>query len=95
MVDMAARVAPFLPARWLVRDRYETARKAPALALPALVIHGTADEVVPYAMGKRVASLLPQGELVTVEGGHHNDLFETPRHDLVTTIAAFARGERR
>ncbi len=39
MVDMAARVAPFLPTRWLVRDRYDTIHKAPALRMPALVVH--------------------------------------------------------
>jgi pimeloyl-ACP methyl ester carboxylesterase len=93
MIDMASRLAPFLPVRWLVRDRYETSRKAPSLALPALVIHGTDDELIPVSMGRRIAQLLPHSELVLVDGGHHADLFDVdPR--LFTKIAAFAQGGR-
>jgi len=91
MVEMAARVVPFLPVKWLVHDRYETDRKAPALTIPVLVIHGTNDEVVPFAMGQRIAALLPNREFVPVEGGHHNDLFDYER-GLVSKIAQFARG---
>jgi uncharacterized protein len=91
IVEMGALVAPFLPVRWLMRDRFETASKAPALGLPALVIHGTNDEVIPFRMGQRIASLLPRAQLVAVAGAHHNDLFEQDPA-LVTRIAAFARG---
>ena len=93
MVDMAAMVAPFLPVRWLVRDRYETDRKAPSLALPALVIHGTKDEVIPVSMGRRIAQLLPRSELVLVDGGHHADLFDIDP-GLFAKIAAFAQDRK-
>jgi uncharacterized protein len=92
IVDLAALVAPFLPVRWLVRDRYDTERKAPAITVPALAIHGTDDEVVPYRMGKRIAELLPNAELVSVPGGRHNDVFNNDRIDVLSTIVAFARG---
>jgi pimeloyl-ACP methyl ester carboxylesterase len=92
MVDMAALVAPFLPVRWLVRDRYETLRKAPALALPTLVIHGTSDEVIPFEMGRRVAENLPRAEFVTIPDGHHGDVFFRPDSDaLLAKIVSFAR----
>jgi alpha-beta hydrolase superfamily lysophospholipase len=90
MVDMAALVAPYLPVRWLVRDRYESERKAPAIALPALVIHGTEDEVVPFRMGRRIADLLPHCEFVPVSGAGHNDLFDQRAVDVLARIAAFA-----
>jgi fermentation-respiration switch protein FrsA (DUF1100 family) len=93
MVDMASLAVPWLPVRWLVRDRYETLAKAPALDLPALVVHGTADEVIPFEMGRRVAAALPKAELVTVADGHHADLFFRPdRAALLVRIVAFARG---
>lgn len=91
IVDMGKRVMPFLPVSLLMRDRFDTASKASALALPALVIHGTNDEVVPFRMGKRIAELLPRAEFVPVLGAHHNDLFEQDS-TLVAKIAAFARG---
>jgi pimeloyl-ACP methyl ester carboxylesterase len=93
MVDMAARVAPFLPVRWLVRDRYDTLRKAPALDLPTLVIHGTSDELIPVEMGRQVASVLPRAELVTIPDGHHADLFfRNGSAALLAKIVSFARG---
>jgi fermentation-respiration switch protein FrsA (DUF1100 family) len=91
MVDMARLVTPFLPVSWLVLDRYENERKAPSLALPALVVHGTDDEVVPFRMGERVASLLPHAEFFPVPRGHHNDIFDGDV-DVLAKIAAFARG---
>jgi pimeloyl-ACP methyl ester carboxylesterase len=91
MVDMARKLAPFLPASLLVRDRYDTQAKARELALPALVIHGSDDEMIPVAMGRRIAELLPRATLVVVPGARHNDLFATDP-DLVRRIALFAGG---
>lgn len=93
MVDMARRIAPFLPVGHLVTERFDTADKAPHIALPALVIHGEDDELIPVSMGRRVAALLPHAELHIVAGGHHNDLFALDGRELVQRIAAFSRGE--
>lgn len=40
------------------------------LALPALVMHGEADPIVPVERGKRLADGLPRGEFVPVAGRH-------------------------
>jgi hypothetical protein len=91
IVRMAARVAPFLPVGAIVEDRFDTLAKAPRIRAPALVVHGDRDEVVPYAMGRDVAAALPAARLVTIPGGHHNDLFATdPR--LLDLIADHALG---
>lgn len=89
MTDMAARVAPILPARLIVRDRYDNQAKAPYLAMPVLVIHGSNDTVVPFVMGARLAKILPRAELRTVAGAGHNDLFAVAP-DLIGEIARFA-----
>jgi pimeloyl-ACP methyl ester carboxylesterase len=75
ILDMGAHVQSLLPPRWVMRERFDTLAKAPHIALPAFVLHGKEDEIVPYAMAEKVASALPQAHLVTVPGGHHNDLF--------------------
>lgn len=76
---VAARWAPFLPMSLIVRDEFDTLGKAKAIAMPTLVIHGTADEVVPYDMGVAVAEAL-HGQLVTVPNGTHNGLlYEAPQ----------------
>ena len=80
---------PILPVRLLMREQFATLEKAPRIAVPALVLHGTDDEVVPFAMGQRVAAALPRGRLVSVPGGHHNDLFLGPGARFFDEVAAF------
>ncbi|MDB4995665.1 MAG: hypothetical protein JWM74_3097 [Myxococcaceae bacterium] len=87
---MASRFVPFLPASIVIRDRFDTLGKANQITIPALVVHGDADEVVPYDMGKTVAAALPNAELVTVKGGHHGDLLLL-RSDLLDRVAAMAK----
>lgn len=41
------------------------------IAAPLLVIHGTADPLIPYAHGVALAEAVPGSTLVTVEGGGH------------------------
>jgi uncharacterized protein len=75
IVDMATRIVPFFPVRWLVSDHFDNLAKAPALRLPTVVVHGTDDEVIPFAMGERVAAAIPGSHFVRVAGGHHMDCF--------------------
>jgi len=77
----------WLPARWLMLDEYDSASKAPGITMPVLVVHGDRDEVIPYALGARLAPLFPRSELFTVPGGMHNDLWGDPA--VVAKIRAF------
>lgn len=88
MVDMARRVAPFLPVSALLLHRFDTAAKAPGIGIPVLILHGTRDEVVPAEMGVRLAKLFPHARLELLEGASHAGLF-AERGDGI--IAAFAR----
>jgi uncharacterized protein len=92
MPDMAAELVPLLPVRWLIRDRFDTLGKAERLKLPALVVHGDLDEIIPIEMGRELARTLPESRLLVVEGASHNDIFATGGPTLLDSIAAFARG---
>lgn len=89
LVAMGKRLAPFLPVGLLLQDRFDTLQKAPSITMPALVIHGSADELIPVAMGEAVAAALPHGRFVRVDGGHHNDLYE--RQEVMDALLAFLR----
>lgn len=77
------------------RQRAAMARQAPwadrlaALDVPTVILHGTADPVVPVAAGRRLAELIGGSELVTVDGLGHTqpdaltDLFADRTLDLV------------
>ncbi|MBB4122207.1 alpha/beta fold hydrolase [Martelella radicis] len=59
-----------------------------SLKAPTLVIHGTADRVVPFEHGSRVAEQAPSGELMAVEGGEHVALFTALDH-VRSRVAVF------
>ena len=74
---MAQRRFPIFPARWLVRDRFDSLAKIGALELPVLVLHGERDAVTPAAFGRRVyeAATGPKTLRLFPAAGHA-DLFE-------------------
>ena len=44
IVAIAKRVFPLLPARLLVRDRFDTLSKASEIKIPCLIVHSARDE---------------------------------------------------
>ncbi len=73
--DMAAAVYPFVP-RFLVRTKFDNLRKIPAVTCPKLIIHGTADRVVPYPMAEQLFAAANEPKtLYRVEGGSHDDTY--------------------
>ncbi len=73
MVDVGRLIAGPL-ARVAVVDRFDNLAKAPRIAQPCVVIHGTNDEVIPFAMGERVSQTLPHARFLPLPGVGHNDL---------------------
>jgi fermentation-respiration switch protein FrsA (DUF1100 family) len=67
---------PLVPAEALLPDRFDTRSKAGAIRVPTLVVHGDADEIVPFAMGEELARSIEGATLLRVTGGHHADLFD-------------------
>ena len=56
--------------------------------MPTLVLHGTEDHIVPYALGEKMARSISGAHLVTVPGGHRA-LFTTHAGRLVEEIETF------
>jgi fermentation-respiration switch protein FrsA (DUF1100 family) len=84
--DLVTNSAPFLPARALVADHFDTLEKCAAIRIPTLVIHGDSDEIVPFAMGELLSRSIPGARLVRVGGGHHGDLFAREAEGLLSEI---------
>lgn len=78
IVEVGARLFPWLPASLLVKDPFDSAAKAPGLKLPVLIVHGTRDEVVPVDMGQRMGTLFPNATTRILEGRRHNDVLDRP-----------------
>ncbi len=57
---------------------FDTTARAGAIAAPALVIHGTADQTVPIGNGEQVARAIPGARLEPIEGAAHFFFWEAP-----------------
>ncbi len=56
--------------------RFDSAARIGRVAAPVLVIHGTADEIAPFELGRRLFEGAPgRKEIVAIRGGGHNDLW--------------------
>jgi fermentation-respiration switch protein FrsA (DUF1100 family) len=56
-VDVAAAAFPYLPVRWLLRDRYHSDRRIGAVRAPVLVMHGAMDRVISIGFGEKIFAL--------------------------------------
>lgn len=59
--------------------------------IPTVVIHGTADRLVPVSSGKRMADVVPGAELVLIEGMGH----DLPRGAWEEIVGAIVRNTNR
>lgn len=80
--EVAAQHYPWLPVRWLMRNRYESIRKIARYDGPLLQCHGDVDEVVPFESGKRLYEAAPslQKEFVVMKGVGHNGAVNAEFH---------------
>lgn len=74
--DVGARAFSWMPVRLLMRDRFDSATRAPDIKVPTLIIHGTDDEVIPFELGKELAGKITNVKFIEIPGARHNDLWE-------------------
>ncbi len=74
----------------LIESMYgmDLTERLPSLNLPALVIHGREDAIVPLAAGRLLAERLPQSRLVVINGCGHVPTLTFPNR-VFDEIAAF------
>ncbi len=90
--EMARRVLPIPGVEKVVRSKFDALAAVRALRLPLLVIHGTADELVPFEMGKRLfdEAGTARKELRAVAGGRHNDTYTVAGPEYYQWLREFA-----
>ncbi|HQY63835.1 MAG: alpha/beta hydrolase [Myxococcales bacterium] len=89
ITDVASRIAPILPARLILSERFDTLAKAPHLRSP-LLIHGADDELVPIDMGRAVAAA-SGARFVAVPSGRHGTVLVVGGGAALREISTFAR----
>ena len=65
----------FLPVSFLVTQRFDVLDRIDVVKIPVLLVHGTSDDIVPFAMGERLfAAARAQKRFFRAEGGSHHNL---------------------
>jgi pimeloyl-ACP methyl ester carboxylesterase len=69
--DVGAGRYPWLPIRWLARERFASLDRADSIAMPKLLLHAEDDGAIPFAMGQQLfAALQAPKSFATLTGGH-------------------------
>ena len=85
--DIAARAYPFLPVRWLMLDQYRSRDIIDRVSMPLLIVHGSADQVIPFEQGRTLYDLArTPRRLVKMVGSHHASLTRDGLYDQIWTF---------
>jgi pimeloyl-ACP methyl ester carboxylesterase len=58
--------------RWFLDAKDDVSPDLHKISVPALLLWGDSDPISPVAVGRRLAQMLPQAELIVVGGGTHD-----------------------
>ena len=78
--------------RYALEDRIE--EKLPQVRVPALVVRGSRDPLVPQRWAEEVSDLLPMGRLVVIPGAPHTVVYDAPL-ELTRVLLPFLGDEQR
>jgi fermentation-respiration switch protein FrsA (DUF1100 family) len=87
MVEAAKNFYPYIPVGLLLKDKYENQKKIKNINIPILVMHGEADKIVPFWMGKKIFDLAnnPKYSYFTKHDDHMMEYDE----QLITALKRF------
>ena len=92
MADVGQVHYPFLPVKWLLRDRFATVDRIGAVRVPLLVIAGDRDRIVPVDQSRRLYEMAnhPKSLLIIAGADHNDDTLLTGRA-MIDGIVEFLR----
>jgi len=86
VADIAAAQYPWLPVHFLIKDPFLTRERIKQISVPLLIVHGTADRVIPVDHGRALyGDASSPKRLEIIDGAGHNDLWQRGLWDLAQT----------
>ena len=93
--NVAAHHYPWLPVKWILRGRYDSATHLLAFGHPVLVVIAECDSIVPARFGTALYDALAEPKrLIVVRAAEHNDWADRVDDAWWTEAIAFLLGER-
>jgi fermentation-respiration switch protein FrsA (DUF1100 family) len=103
MPDVGQSIYPWLPVRWVMRNRFDNLSKISQFHGPVFIAHGTADNLVPFRFAKELYEAANEPKhFYILEGRDHNDahppeMFQELRkflNDQETTAAVNSKSQQ-
>ena len=90
LLEVANEAYPFIPAKLLLKFRFQNIENITQIDAPTFLIHGTDDDLIPFEHGQRLFkfSNAKTKQFFSIDGGNHNDLssFEEAYFNALDTI---------
>ena len=89
MVDAAKVYYPYIPVGLLLKDRFDNKSKIKNINSPVLIMHGQADQIVPFSMGKAIYEIAnePKYSYFTKNDNHMMEYDE----NLIKALSSFLK----
>jgi uncharacterized protein len=88
LAEVARGIFPEVAVRMMLKEHYDSRSAARRIQVPALIVHGEMDDLIPVGQGKEISSVLAgPARWVPVSGAAHNDLLG--RREVWEAMAEF------
>ena len=87
--DMAGRLYPILPVRFLSRFQFNTRKSLLSVICPVLIIHSRDDEIIPFENGLQLYHSAREPKTILEIRGGHNEGFLLSREKYIEGIGKF------
>ncbi len=88
--DMAGRMFPILPVGWFLSSELDALSAVAHLSVPKLFLHGTADTIIPYTLGRELyQGAAEPKEFYDITGAGHNNTIRVGGSDYFDKIKEF------
>jgi uncharacterized protein len=93
---MARRMFAIPLVEFLAKSRFDSLEKIREVRAPILIVHGTRDDVVPFAMGQELFAAAPAPKRFhPIEGAGHNNVLEAGGENYLACLKAFVETSAR
>lgn len=89
MPDVAQRLYPYVPVRWLARNRYDNLARINDIPTPILFIHSSDDELIPLSHSERLHGHFQGIKTLKIIKGSHADGFMLSGDLYVSALSQF------
>jgi fermentation-respiration switch protein FrsA (DUF1100 family) len=96
MPDVAALHYPWLPVRWIMKNRYDNLTRIHKYNGPVLQVHGSADSLIPISQAKLLFDAVPNPDKmwVTFDGLDHNHDRPSTWYKMLASFLKTAGGSK-